>query len=786
MIRPNNLSSSSLLAAGTALALVCVATSALAQSVPQRTDPDQMDPQQADLQAGASSLPQAATPAPAHAPPLNAPGGLSLPDAPVPATDDQIGFAADQMEYNDTDQIVTATGNVQLLRDGNRLRADSVVWHRTTGQVEATGNVSVTDAEGNIAYGDRFQVTDTLKDGIVDNMLIVMQRGGRLAAARGNRTNNIYVLDHATFSPCKVENSKGCPKNPTWRIMAVKVTYNPQLQRVTYKGARMELFGLPLVPLPGLSHPVGDNGGPGLLVPTIRYDRINGAEIALPYYLPIAPNRDLTITPHVFSDALPMLEAGYRALLDRGAYQITGYATYGSRIPAGTTVEQTSQRDFRGYLDASGRLQLDPEWSVSGSLRLTADRTFLRRYDISRDDRLRSNIQLERIGDNSYFSLAGWAAQTLRANDPQGQVPIALPVIDYRLRVDDPVLGGKIQLQANSLAITRTAGQDTQRAFAGFEWNLRKLTGLGQEVTFTTYLRGDVYHTDDTELTNTVSYRGDSGWHARGIAAAAVDVRWPFIGEAFGGTQRITPRVQIVAAPKLANMQVPNEDARAIDLDDSNLFALNRFSGYDRFEDSTRITYGLEYQVDRPNLSVDMIVGQSYRLNSRETLLPDGTGLSSRTSDIVGRTTIRYRDFISFIHRYRLDKDNLAVRRNEVDTTVGSRKTYLMVSYLRLNRNSAANLEDLQDRAEIRLGGRLQITRFISAFGSTVVDLTGKKEDPLSNADGYQPVRHRLGISYQDDCLELGLTWRRNYRDTGDARSGNTFMLRLAFRNLGI
>src|SRR3546814_10332465 len=65
-------------------------------------------------------------------------------------------------------------------------------------------------------------------------------------------------------------------------------------------------------------------------------------------------------------------------------------------------------------MDASGKFQFNPYWSVSGSIRAATDRTFLRRYDISRDDRLRSTISAERIGYNSYFSLAGWAVQTLR------------------------------------------------------------------------------------------------------------------------------------------------------------------------------------------------------------------------------------------------------------------------------------------------------------------------------------------------------------------------------------
>jgi len=727
-----------------------------------------------------------------HAQTLNEPQApVAAPDAPVPANDDQIGFAADSLSYDSETEIVTANGNVQLLREGNRLRADSVNWNRTTGKVEAQGNVSVTDPDGNIAYGDRFDVTDTLKDGVIDNLLVVLQSGGRLAAVKGDRSNGIYTLSRAAYTGCAVEDSKGCPKEPTWQIKAVKVIYDPVRARVTYTNATIEIFGLPLIPLPGLSHPVGGGGSSGLLVPTLRYDRNNGAEVAVPYYFKIAPNRDLTITPHVYSEVLPMLEGNYRHLWDRGAYEVTGYVTYGRRVGfadslPGSTRPADSSRDLRGYLDASGALQLTPEWSVDGSIRVATDKTFLRRYDISRDDRLRSTLGAQRIGTNSYFSVRGWAVQTLRAGDKQGATPIALPAIDYRLRLTDPLLGGRIQLQANSLAIIRSEGQDTQRAFGAFEWNLRKLTGMGQEVTFTTYLRGDLYHSSDNDLATIPSYAGDPGWKARGIAAAAVDVRWPFMGEAFGGVQRIAPRVQIVAAPHLANLAVPNEDARAVDLEDSNLFALNRFAGYDRFEDSTRITYGLEYGLDLPDFTLQAVVGQSYRLNQRPAILPDGTGLSGRMSDIVGRTTVRFRDFVSLTHRYRVDKDSLAIRRNEIDATVGTDKTYAQIGYLRLNRNALFSLEDLQDREELRIGGRVQFARFWSVFGSTVIDLTDTKEDPLSISDGYEPVRHRLGVAYEDDCLTLGLTWRRDYQTAGDARRGNRFYLRLAFRNIGI
>jgi LPS-assembly protein len=313
---------------------------------------------------------------------------------------------------------------------------------------------------------------------------------------------------------------------------------------------------------------------------------------------------------------------------------------------------------------------------------------------------------------------------------------------------------------------------------------LRRVTRWGQEVTFTALLRGDVYHSDENALTETALYRGESGWQARGVALEAVDVKWPLVGQLFGGTQVLTPRVQIVASPPIRNLAVPNEDARAIELEDSNLFALNRFPGYDRVEDSARVTYGVDWQLTLPGVRIKSTVGQSYRLTSKRTLLPDGTGLSERVSDFVGRTEVRYRDWIKLTHRFRLDKDSLAVRRNEFDAAVGSDRTYIEAGYLRLNRD-IDELEDLQDREELRLAGRVAFARYWSVFGSGVFNLTDREEDPTFTSDGFEPLRTRLGVAYADDCLELGFTWRRDYASSGDAERGDTFQVYLDLKGLG-
>ena len=714
------------------------------------------------------------------------PGNPETPEPVVDASDGPIAFEADEVEYNDNSQTVTARGAVVLRRDDQSVRADEVTWDRNTGKIVATGNIRLIDQDGNQLFTDRVELTDELKTGAMENLLLALREGGRLAAQSGQRLpNGDVLLTHASYTACEVEDSDGCPKQPTWRITASQVLYQDDEKSVRFKGARLEIFGIRLMPLPGLLVATDGRAISGPLIPDLRLSASNGVEISEGYYLRLSDNRDLTATGYVYTKAPPMVSAQYRALTGKGSYQITGYATKSDLIAVSGQPSTAPQSSFRGYIYANGRFQLSPAWSVTSSIRRSTDRTFLRRYDISRDDRLRSMVDVERIAPNSYLSIAGWSTQTLRVNDDQGQIPLALPAIDYRHRFTDPLVGGRLELQVNSLAILRSNGQDTQRAFAGGRWDLTRITGWGQQVTLTGLVRGDVYHSDENGLTSTAIYRGQSGWQTRGIATAAVDVKWPLVGSVFGGTQVLTPRVQIVASPSIRNLAVPNEDARAVDLEDSNLFALNRFPGYDRVEDGVRFTYGFDWQFEAPRWKIKSTIGQSYRLTNETTLLPDGTGLSSRTSDIVGRTEVYYRGFLKFTHRFRFDKDSFAVRRNEFDATIGDNKTYAEIGYVRLNRN-IQSLEDLQDREELRVAGRVAFKKYWSLFGSAVVNLTDRNEDPSNLSDGFQPLRTRLGVAYQDDCLELAFTWRRDYVATGDARKGNVFQVYFAVKNIGI
>lgn len=744
--------------------------------------------QAADQAPGQTTrAPVPAVPAPA----VPALAVIDTPDSP-PGPGETVRFEADKVTYDDNANLVTATGSVVLRRAAQTVRADAVTWNRKTGQIVGTGNIRFVDEDGDVLYTDRIELTDEFKAGATQDLLLVLREGGRLAARSTTRDNaGDMVLHDAVYSGCDVVDADGCPRRPSWEITAVRVTYRASDKRVKYYGAKLRVFGVPLLPLPGLGHTADFRAESGLLIPDFKLTSSNGAQLNETYYWRLDNNRDLALTGTLFSNALPMISGKYRQLTERGAYQVTGYLTRSRQTNATSLATGTNatngdgQYDLRGYIEANGRFQFGDNWSLTGYGRYVSDRTFLRRYDLSTDDRLRSSINLERIDADSYFSLAGWAVQAIRATDVQGQVPFALPSLEYRRRLAVPRIGGKLELEINSLALSRSAGQNTQRALARAQWDLSTVTAGGQEITFTTLLRGDIYHSDKNTLTANTLYQGLPGWEARGIATAAVDIKWPLIGTAFGGTQVLTPRVQIVATPHIRNLAIPDEDSRSVELEDSNLFALNRYPGYDRVEDGVRVTYGLDWRLDLPGWRVSTTVGQSYRLSDQGQLVPDGTGLAARASDIVGRTELRFRDVVKLTHRFQLDKSNFQLRRNEFDLTVGGHRTYVELGYLALNRNIPATYEDLQDRKELRLSARAAFAHYWSVFGSGVANLTTKADDPVNGSNGFEVLRHRLGFAYTDGCLDLAFTWRRDYVTTGDAVRGNSYLLSLSLRNIG-
>src|SRR5207253_8038027 len=66
-----------------------------------------------------------------------------------------------------------------------------------------------------------------------------------------------------------------------------------------------------------------------------------------------------------------------------------------------------------------------------------------------------TQLYLTGRGERSYFDARGMYFYGLSASDVQSQLPVVLPVVDYRNRLAQPLLGGELTYRANITSLTR-------------------------------------------------------------------------------------------------------------------------------------------------------------------------------------------------------------------------------------------------------------------------------------------------------------------------------------------
>jgi len=131
----------------------------------------------------------------------------------------------------------------------------------------------------------------------------------------------------------------------------------------------------------------------------------------------------------------------------------------------------------------------------------------------------------------------------------------------------------------------------------------------------------------------------------RGMPTVGLEYRYPFIGVQGWGTQTLEPIGQLIVRPNEPMVgKLPNEDAQSLVFDDTNLFKVDKFSGWDRIEGGGRANAGLQYiaQFNRGgNLTCCSASPTSYSASTRSRPATSPTPASAAVWTRANRTTSR-------------------------------------------------------------------------------------------------------------------------------------------------
>jgi LPS-assembly protein len=760
---------------------------------------------------------------------------------PVPPNTPML-VQADEIRYDYANNTVAAVGHVQIYYGGSTIEADQVVYDQKTKHLRAEGNAKLTEATGRITYGQFINLTDDYRDGFVDSLRLEEPDETRIAAARADRSQGNYtVMQNAVYTAC--EPCKDNPqKPPEWQVRAARIIHSDSEKMIYFEDATVDLFGLPVAYFPFMSTPDSTvKRKSGFLYPTLGSSSAYGYSIATPYYFNLAPDYGLTVTPKFMTQQGVMMSAEWDQRLINGSYNIKAAGIF-QQDPSyfaneyGADAPET--RTFRGTVLTAGQFDITNQWVWGWTGVLVTDPTFITDYALSDFNGTNldpfhtgtsessegiSQLYLVGRGDRSYFDLRTIYYTGYSEIDQQSQLPIIAPVLDYSKTLPEQVMGGELSYKINITSLSRAEASydpisqaaidqgicangvaetadaallnksncllrgipgDYTRASAEVDWRRTVVTDNGQMLTPFFQLRGDVASLDVDNQPGVANYIAP-GEHelARIMPVAGLEYRYPLIDVEPWGTQTIEPIAQLILRPNETEIgQFPNEDSQSLNFDDTTLFAVDKFSGWDRVEGGGRLNAGLQYTAQFNGAgSLNALFGQSYQLygvNSFSVGDITNTGLDSglntNVSDYVARVSYQPNSTYMILARARFDEASLAVERFELETRANFDRWGVYLLYG--DYAPQPELGFLNRREGFLAGATYKLTSNWVVLGSASYDLIA-----------HQFNTTRVGLGYVDDCLMLALNYFTGYAYNGTANpvENTGVTLQLSLRTLG-
>ncbi len=746
----------------------------------------------------------------------------------VANSDGQMLVQAVEVDYDYNNKRVSAVGNVQLFYNGTSVEADRVIYDQTTKRLHAEGNIRMTDADGKITYANIMDLSDDYRDGFVDSLRVDTADATRMAATRSDRSSGNYtVFENGIYTACApcADDPK---KPPLWQVKGARIIHDQKEKMLYFETAQLEFYGVPIAYMPYFSTPDPTvKRKSGFLMPAFSEASTYGFAVEIPYYWSIAPDMDMTFSPRITTQQGVLMQAEFRQRLINGSYQIRAYGI--DQLDPSAFAGQPGDRQFRGGVETKGQFALNDKWVWGWDGVMLSDYYFMSDYRLSQyRDTLNSflslpteaisQLYLTGVGNRSYFDLRTIYYLSFSGN--QQQVPVVYPVMDYSNVFNYPIFGGEVSYKTNFVNLSRNdavfdpittlantsslctmASADpmaripTQCLLRGMPGTYTRFTAEAQWRKSFTDQYGEIWTPFasarvDAINADVVAQPGVNNFLPTGNTTAlrvmptvGLEYRYPFINVQPWGSTTIEPIAQVIIRPNESYAgKLPNEDAQSLVYDASNLFSVDKFSGYDRVEGGGRANVGVQSttQFDHGG-TVKVLFGQSYQLFGLNSFaVQDMTntgvdsGLATQKSDYVASASYAPNRTYTFSVRSRFDEETWNVQRFEAEARANFDRWSVSLTYG--NYAAQPELGYLTRREGLLGSGSIKLAANWVVTGAARWDLEANKLNTYT-----------IGAGYVDDCFVLAANYVTSYSysaGTAPPVLGHAYMLQLGLRTI--
>jgi len=481
--------------------------------------------------------------------------------------------------------------NVEITRGATGITADSACYRRVEDEITAEGNINMWRF-GDRYKGDALQLNLETGKGWVRNPAYHLHLNNAQGTAQRIEflgEDQAVVVD-GTYSTCE-------GTNPDWYLKSSTLRLD-QGRDIGTAGKTVIYFkDVPILGTPALSFSLSGARRSGWLPPTIGFGSKGSAEVMVPYYFNIAPNRDLTLFPRYMFDRGLQLGATGRYMGETSSGFYNG-ETHVEILPN----DRSAHRD-RWWIDTLHSQALAPGWTFGWNAHGASDdeypSDFSRTVAASAERQLLRELRTDYYGEYWSLNARVQSYQVLQdpaaATNPALTVPRPydrLPQINFHTGRYD-VLGG-FDWSLDAEAVRFSHPTDTM-----VQGNRANLVG---QVSFPVVRPGWFFtpkvllHATQYKLENNIEsgVSRDNNNISRVLPTVSLDSGLVFERESsfFGraATQTLEPRLFYVRTPYKDQSDIPNFDTAVAGFNYAQLFTENRFVGADKVSDANQLT----------------------------------------------------------------------------------------------------------------------------------------------------------------------------------------------------
>ncbi|MDB9795792.1 hypothetical protein OAB44_00115 [Pelagibacteraceae bacterium] len=673
--------------------------------------------------------------------------------------------------FDNKEKIILSKYKTQIIDgDNNKILVDMFNYSTLTNIFFSKGDIKVIDVYNNNYSFSEIYIDENKKKIIGSDVKAFLNQKNIGAPSSENEprffantfdlSESVNTFEKGIFTYCKNKKDEKCPP---WTLQSKKIKHDLAKKTIYYENVVLKVYDFPIFFSPKFSHPDPTvKRRSGLLAPSLTNSTTLGSGVSLPYFLNIANDRDLTLSPKLYFNENPLMLAEYRQdfkesylIVDAG--YTSGYKKKNNKKTGGDRSHIFAR--FNKKLINENEKKSDLEINLQNA----SNDTYFKVHDINTLLVDKDKNILENTIDYSYQNkdlFFGLSPSIYEDTNKSGHLrnEYLLPMsIEKNLLASAKY--GLVDLSSSLKIRNYETNKQTNFFINNFNWSSNKwINKLGLENKFEGLIK-----TVNYKARNTSEYKNEnSNAEISSVVGYFSKLRLYKNNFSKKNLHTLTPKVLIRYAP--GHMR-PIDKGR---LNYQNLFNLSKINEPDVIESGFSSSLGFEYKKNKINENknigdeiLSFAVGQV--VSDRENMdIPSSTSLNQRFSDVVGEAKYNVSQKINLNYNFSIDQNYKKFNYNEISSDISFNKAKFNIGYLQERFH-------IGDQEFVSAGVDYRVNE------SNELNFSTKRNLLTSSAEFYN-----LSYNYINDCLKAGIAYRREFYTDRDIESDNRLMFTIS------